>query len=302
MASEPNRARGQRPQAPPDDLRQVLERDGLVPCDQTWSWLHGGRSNASWRISATSGPAMVVKLYGQAGTNPLFPNDPQAEASALRHLQGSGIAPQYLASWASDQGRALIYAMVEGPCWSEAPDAVARLLTRLHRMPPPPGLRQVPDGSAEIARDGARILALCAAGPKRDHLAGLRPVGTALPASGRRAFLHGDPVPGNLIVTDRGPVLIDWQCPAQGDPVEDIALFLSPAMQIAYRGRPLSAEETARFLAAYADPDCTARYRALAPWYHWRMAAYCLWRGGAHDPMERAALKAELAALSDLTG
>ena len=35
--------------------------------------------------------------------------------------------------------------------------------------------------------------------------------------------------------------LIDWQCPALGDPAEDIACFLSPAMQVIYGAGPLDA-------------------------------------------------------------
>ena len=85
-------------------------------------------------------------------------------------------------------------------------------------------------------------------------------------------------VPGGL-------TLIDWQCPASGDPTEDIATFLSPAMQRLYRGTILSEAEREAFLAAYPDPAIVARYRALKSVYRWRMAAHCLWKAerGASD-------------------
>ena len=95
--------------------------------------------------------------------------------------------------------------------------------------------------------------------------------------------------------------LIDWQCPRLGDPAEDLALFLSPAMQLLYRGAPLGLAEQDAFLAAYPDPQVTARLRALLPWFHWRMAAYCLWkaeRGGAED---REAMALEIAALQSIS-
>ena len=173
-------------------------------------------------------------------------------------------------------GVVLLYHHVPGKPWREDPGPVARTLARLHRMAPPPGLTPAPDGSAALAAQTLSILALCA-GPDADRLRAAAPRG-AVPASGATALLHGDPVPGNLILSGGRLTLIDWQCPALGDPVHDLALFLSPAMQQIYRGAPLSVAETARFHTAYADPATTDRYRALAPWFHWRMAAYCLWR------------------------
>jgi aminoglycoside phosphotransferase (APT) family kinase protein len=60
--------------------------------------------------------------------------------------------------------------------------------------------------------------------------------------------------------------LIDWQCPAVGDPCEDIAIFLSPAMQLAYRGTVLSRAEEQVFLTAYSDASTLKRYANIAPW------------------------------------
>lgn len=105
-------------------------------------------------------------------------------------------------------------------------------------------------------------------------------------------------MPGNLLLNDDAVVLIDWQCPAIGDPAEDIAIFLSPAMQYVYRGKPLTDDEEAAFLAAYRDRAITRRYRALKPWFHWRMAAYCLWRARNGSPDYAPAFRLEAAALA----
>lgn len=99
------------------------------------------------------------------------------------------------------------------------------------------------------------------------------------PASKLR-LVHGDPVPGNIVVSNRRIILIDWQCPVLGDPAEDLAIFLSPAMQFLYRGSPLADAERQVFLHAYPDRATVARFLALEPWFHWRMAAYCLWQAG----------------------
>jgi thiamine kinase-like enzyme len=102
-------------------------------------------------------------------------------------------------------------------------------------------------------------------------------------------------VAGNLIDGPGGITLIDWQCPASGDPTEDVATFLSPAMQWLYRGRVLSPPETEAFLSAYPDPDVTTRYLRLRPLYRWRMAAHCLWKADRGAPDYEQALAAELA-------
>ena len=68
-------------------------------------------------------------------------------------------------------------------------------------------------------------------------------------------------------------------------------MFLSPAMQSLYRGNVLTRDEEAQFAAAYPDHRVVARYYALKPWFHWRMAAYCCWRG------DLDAMRLEMAAL-----
>ena len=114
--------------------------------------------------------------------------------------------------------------------------------------------------------------------------------------SEHEVLLHCDIVAGNVIVEDGTARLIDWQCPGRGDPCEDIASFLSPAMQLLYRGKILSAQEISEFFDAY--PTHQPRYEALAAAYHFRMAAYCQWQieQGQNDYV--AGLEAELAALT----
>jgi thiamine kinase len=94
-----------------------------------------------------------------------------------------------------------------------------------------------------------------------------------------RSFLHTDIGPGNIIVTHDGRlVVIDWQCPAAGDPIQDMIAFLSPAFQILYSCNPLSATQEAEFHGAYDDPATKERYDRLLPFYDWRMAGYCATR------------------------
>ncbi|MDR9484676.1 MAG: aminoglycoside phosphotransferase family protein [Sediminimonas sp.] len=289
-------------------LVRYLEEEGIVPSGASWTRMEGGRTNRLWKLDAGKGTdALVVKLYSHAAPNPMFPNQPEAEERVLRHLVGQGVAPECHALLETPLGPCLIYRYLPGAPWRTDPAPVARQLRRLHQMPAPPDLRHGVDGAAQIIEQTRLILSHVPQKQSREHEQTLPRL--ALPGpSGQRALLHGDVVPGNLVMASEGPVLIDWQCPAAGDPAEDLAIFLSPAMQQLYCGRPLDKGERAAFLAAYDDPETIARLRALAPWHHWRMAAYCLWRlhQGATDyaegyALERAALcrYAESAAARD---
>lgn len=272
--------------APPAALRRALA--GLVDPGARWTPLAGGRVNRLWRVGE-----VVVKRYDPRAASPLFPNDPDAEAAALAAFAPAGLAPLPLGrgnGW-------LAYRYHPGRRWSgrmadEPPGGVARLLGRLHRQPA--GglgfLRRLPSGADALRAQGRAILRGCAGGlPPPPDVADPGPAPVPVP-------IHGDAVPGNVIAGPAGLVLIDWQCPALGDPAEDLALFLSPAMQMLYRGAPLTATEADAFLSAYPDPRAAGRYRALAPLFRWRMAAHCLWRAERGAPDYRRAQALEGAA------
>lgn len=283
------------PDTVPKALIEGLERHGFAVADAPWHKLSGGRTNRCWRVCLRD-RTLVVKLFGRGDANPLFPNDPSAEAVVLSHLSGQDIAPDLIGHVATDAGECVVYRHVEGATWRSGASDVARLLARVHALGAVPSLRRAPDGSRAIEAQTCDILRLCpdaSAEPLRHR----QPRGF-IPPGGRARLLHGDPVPGNIIGTGPHMRLIDWQCPAIGDPCEDIAMFLSPAMQIAYRGAILSPQATRSFLGSYPSADIVHRYRALAPWYHWRMAAYCTWLGLRGDPSASQAIAAEIAALT----
>ena len=95
-------------------------------------------------------------------------------------------------------------------------------------------------------------------------------------------FLHGDPVAGNFIKSDR-VVAIDWQCPAIGDPCDDIAIYLSAGMQSIYRGAPLTDEEKATFWEAYDNQTVKERFTKMEPTYKACFAKYFTQRGTPED-------------------
>jgi thiamine kinase-like enzyme len=106
-------------------------------------------------------------------------------------------------------------------------------------------------------------------------------------------LLHTDVVPGNLILGDEGLRLIDWQCPAIGDPIVDIVMFLSPGMHEIYGSGKLSMKDHEVFLMSLTS-NLRDRYNIIGPLYHWRLAAYCFWKA------EQGFIEYEKAALAEI--
>ncbi|MDE9450089.1 phosphotransferase [Aliiroseovarius sp. Z3] len=261
-----------------DHLRRIWSDASVIPDSADWSLLTGGRTNLIWRVDMPDGSSLVCKLFRPNTATPLFANDGTREALALRALAGSYIAPELVAFQDSTFGETVIYRHIDGLPWGGDVVTVARVMARLHARGLPEGLPEQTVTPNSLIADGHNMA----------------PSGLILPPTlpqslpdARRAFLHGDIVPGNLLDTSDGLQLIDWQCPSIGDPSADIAIFLSPAMQVLYGHRALSSTEIDLFLSAYqvesGDSQTVARYRALAPLYHWRMATYCLWKSTRGD-------------------
>lgn len=271
-------------QPPPLKLRKAATK-ALPTLDAPWHRLEGGRVNKLWRVGDT-----VIKQFADAGASPLFPNDSNAEAAALIHLAPFQIAPTLLA-----QGQGwLAYRFISGKPWLQNSENVAKTLNRLHQIPAPGhGFRFGANGSAQLLSQAHAIAAACSA-----RLPPPPPDRHVLP--GPMRLIHGDAVPGNIIIQDSQVTLIDWQCPAMGDPAEDIATFLSPAMQWLYRGAELDAEEISKF-RANCLPETIFRYDRLAMIFHWRMAAHCLWKSENDAPDYARAMQLELHALERLT-
>lgn len=89
---------------------------------------------------------------------------------------------------------------------------LAELHAQIHRCEAPAGLPSLREriGSRIEASDSPAAVKQAA----RDRLASL-PEGTAL--------CHGDFHPGNVLITPRGPVVIDWSSASRGDPLGDVA-------------------------------------------------------------------------------
>jgi thiamine kinase len=279
---------------PPNVVLASLVAKGIVVSSDVWHTLRGGRTNRVWRIETATGP-LVCKLYCRVSHNPLYPNLPLAEHNILQHLTGQNIAPKVVDQISTDEGEVLVYKFVKGQIWRSGVQDVAVLLAKVHALTCNSPMREVPSGSLALVRQTQRILAQCQSAAEALTTSIERDVSpVSIPV-----LIHTDVVPSNLITTSQGLRLIDWQCPGLGDPCEDIASFLSPAMQHLYGAAPLSADQAEVFLAAYARPKIIHRYRLLAPLFHWRAAAYCLWKAeqGCKDYI--SAFDLEMSALQE---
>jgi aminoglycoside phosphotransferase (APT) family kinase protein len=238
--------------------------------------LTGGYLNQVYRVRG-EGIDWVVKRFMPEVDLALFPNFPKDEAEALRRASAHGLAPKPIGFFDDRDAPVLVYEFCPGESWRGDVADVARLL-RAMRVVDPNGFRQVPMSPREILAEGDTFLAGMSAAA-RNRLATLRPEPVEMPAA-PRSFLHTDIGPGNIIVAKETGrlIVIDWQCPAAGDAIQDVAAFLSPAFQILYGCPPLTAEQERDFLAAYDDKAAEERYFIMRPYYDWRMASYCALR------------------------
>lgn len=279
-----------------DQVRQLLVDEGIIQKDDAFVPLAGGRTNRVWKISGERD--LVCKLYSEGTQNPLYENAPQSEYECLKQLSGKGIAPEAICFMQTKFGEVLVYDYLHGTVWNNDVVCVAQLLARIHSEPLPQGLRTLTVGSVAVVEQTFDILKDVKS-EDADRIKALKPAGDVTGCE-TMCFVHTDVVAGNLIETADGVRLIDWQCPGMGDPVEDLAMFLSPAMQHVYRGDALTNAECVAFISAYPDEAVQDRYKRMAPFYHWRMAAYCAWKEARGSDEYAAAKILEIAALEQL--
>jgi thiamine kinase len=269
-------------------LKEYLYSKRLISSDTIWKIQYGGNTNKVWRL--TGEKDLICKLFLNTQNNPLFQNNPKAEYQSLLWLDGSGIAPKPYKFLHSPIGDILLYYYIKGPIWNENVIAVSNLLRCVRNYKPPEGLRVLSGLPEDIKKSGFKIIG----GLNNYHksiLKGICPDISIVEIE--PVLLHTDVVPGNLIFGESGLQLIDWQCPAIGDPIVDIMMFLSPSMHEIYGAGKLSMRDHEIFLMSLS-PRLRCRYNKLGVLYHWRLAAYCFWKA------EQGALEYENAALAEI--
>jgi thiamine kinase len=265
-----------------DPVEFLLDVEILDDTDVRIDSLTGGYLNQVYRVRGKEcgeDVDWVMKFFMPETELALFPNLPAEERKATYLASTIGRAPVPISYFETTEGPVLIYEYCEGEIWQEGVGDVGRLLRDLRTLDTTGyTFREVPILPADILAEGDAFLPKISA-EMRARLTWLRPKPIEIEAVSH-SFLHTDIGPGNIIVAkDTGRlVVIDWQCPAVGDPVQDVIAFLSPAFQILYGRRPLNDAEEAEFFAAYDDPELKRHYDQVLPFYDWRMAGYCATR------------------------
>ncbi len=269
----------------PLSLSRALADQGLGSGD--WVLLPGGRVNHCWKLGQ-----VVVKLFRPEADTPLFRNDPGAEYPALKAFSSLNLAPKPTARGDHEGQHWIAMEALDG---TEPKDADgARALARLHREEPLAGL-PVLSGSKLTEQCDEMIASL-----SPEYAAQLAAPRLDCPDLPTQAQLHGDPVLANMVQTARGVRLIDWQCPAIGDPAIDLSVFLSPGMRRLYGGDTLTGQALDDVLTAYGDRTLIETYHIAAPFLHWRIAVYCAWMAERGWPGYAEAFAEEVAWLDTI--
>jgi thiamine kinase-like enzyme len=271
-----------------NQLQTYLIMQGIISDQDIWHGQTGGRTNKVWRLEGDND--LICKLYLETKNNPLFNNTPDAEYACLLWLESSDIAPKPYKYFKTPFGEVLMYHYIKGKTWTNDVDIVSELLTQIRKYKYPRGLRILSNLPSDIKQTGLEIINKL----NRYHQNELIKICPDVSISDiEPVLLHTDVVPGNLILGVEGLRLIDWQCPAIGDPIVDIMMFLSPGMHEVYGSGKLSMTDHEKFLMNLTS-QLRNRYYMLGPLYHWRLAAYCFWKA------EQGFIEYENAALAEI--
>ncbi|MGE0873418.1 MAG: phosphotransferase [Burkholderiales bacterium] len=226
----------------PDAVLAFLRGAGLAAADEKPAAmaLAGGVSSDIWKVQLRSGAICVKRALPRLRVAQLWEAPVERNIYERRWLETAarivpGIAPRVLA--ASDSGFFAMECLDALPLWKaelRAGRAVPEFARRVGTA-----LAKVHAATADDAAVAARFATdagfhairlepyLLAAARAHPDLAAPLHALAARTAATRRALVHGDVSPKNLLVGPDGPVFLDAECAWFGDPAFDPAFCLN---------------------------------------------------------------------------
>jgi len=268
---------------PPPDILDALRRMGLLAADATLppdaptgEALAGGVSSDIWRIDLPQGPVCVKRALAKLRVAadwqaPVDRNMYEARWMRRANAAVPGAAPALLGQDAESGALAMRFLPpADFPLWKDQlrdghadpafAAAVADRLVRIHAATAadPAVAAEFPtDAIFHAIRLEPYLLATARAHPD------LAPQLEALAATtqaNKRALVHGDVSPKNILAGPDGPVFLDAECAWWGDPAFDLAFCLNHLL-LKCLWTPRARD---RFLACFAAMAET--YRAGVAW------------------------------------
>jgi len=230
--------------APPPELLHALRRMGLaVPEGIQGEQLTGGVSSDIWRIALPGGDVCVKRALGKLKVAadwraPVARNRYEAEWMRVAAAAAPGAVPRLLGQ--DEEAGALAMAFLPAaqfPLWkaqlrdgradagfaAEVGTRIARIHAATAADPSVPA-RFATDAIFYDIRLEPYLVATAARHPDlHDTLLAL----VAQTQANKRALVHGDVSPKNILAGPEGPVFLDAECAWWGDPAFDLAFCLN---------------------------------------------------------------------------
>lgn len=264
--------------APEAVLADFLHAHGLADEGETgvWTPLSGGVSSDIWRVETGKGVYCVKRALAQLKVAaewkaPIGRNAmewaymevasaivPAAIPRPIAHDEGRGLfamawlAPESHPLWKAE----LLAGRIDPGFAAKVGELVGRIYAATARDASIPDCFAT-DDSFDALRIDPYLRTTAAAHP---DLAGLIGEIAETTATTRRALVHGDVSPKNILIGPEGPVLLDAECAWFGDPAFDLAFCLN---HLAIKARVVKGGEAA--LAASFDALARA-YLDLVDW------------------------------------